>query len=147
MFWRSSRSCWPACRSRSQDWRFYTRGDPSAPRKTDDPELQLHAYILANPEVIRESMKGLEARRQAAAEAAKVVSARRSEHLQRFGLLGSALPRRCAAFVHERHCLRPLACSSSQCKVRKHPVFCRWLFDSERPQRVDLSGSDRPAVG
>ncbi|MBP2238817.1 protein-disulfide isomerase [Sinorhizobium kostiense] len=50
-------------------------------RKTDDLERQLHAYILANPEVILESVKGLEARQQAAAnsEAAKVVSERQDE--------------------------------------------------------------------
>ncbi|AFL51279.1 protein-disulfide isomerase [Sinorhizobium fredii] len=60
---------------------LYALGILPPARKTDDLERQLHAYILANPEVILQSVKDLEARRQAAAagEAAKVVSERRDE--------------------------------------------------------------------
>ncbi|ACP22315.1 hypothetical protein NGR_b08590 (plasmid) [Sinorhizobium fredii NGR234] len=50
-------------------------------RGTDDLEHQLRAYLLDNPEVIVESVQGMEARRQAAAnsEATAVIAQRRDE--------------------------------------------------------------------
>jgi len=50
-------------------------------RGTDDLEDQLRAYLIANPEVIVESVQGMEARRQAAAnnEATAVIAQRGDE--------------------------------------------------------------------
>ncbi|MEY9629015.1 protein-disulfide isomerase [Sinorhizobium fredii] len=70
-------------------------------RGTDDLEHQLRAYLLDNPEVIVESVQGMETRRQAAAnsEATAVIAQRRDEIFNDPGSPVGANPRGDAILV------------------------------------------------